>query len=520
VSAGGREKVSFSSAGLAFFAGLCVFARRALLRPGGSSKERKDSQRTQKSVLSFDAVTVSGVGMTSKIEAFPGLEMKNKTLLIMLWITLVLSFPHPQAAQTTADPQLLAEITKIKAIDNHAHPLRFVAEGDKPDDEYDALPLEGLEPFAMPPRVSPANPEYIAAWRALFGYGRDDMSEGHIKELRAAKQRVMRERGDGYPVWVLDQLNIETMFANRVAMGRGLTAPRYRWVSFVDPLMVPLNNEAARRSNPDYRVFYAGEDKLLKRYLVESKLAALPATLDGYLKQVVTSTLERQKRDGAVAVKFEAAYLRRLDFDYASENEARRVYAKYVRGGEPGMADYKTLQDYLFRYIAREAGRLTMAVHIHSVDGAGSFYKQSGSNPLLLESAFNDPVLRKTNFVIVHGGYPFTKHTASLMSKSNVYADFSGLTFLLYPRALSEVLRNWLEFYPDKVLFGTDAFALTPEVGWEEGGWLANSTARQALALALTGMMNDGEITRDRAIELARMVMRENALRLYNLKSN
>jgi predicted TIM-barrel fold metal-dependent hydrolase len=446
--------------------------------------------------------------------------MKNRiALFIPLWLILVLVFPQPQAAQTTADPQLAAEIAKIKAIDNHAHPLRFVAEGDKPDDEYDALPLEGLEPFAMPPRLNPANPEYIGAWRSLFGYKHDDMSEAHLKELMAAKQRVMRERGDGYPAWVLDQLGIETMFANRVAMGRGLTAPRYRWVSFVDALMVPLNNEAPRRSSPDYRVFYAGEDKLLKRYLAESRVATLPAALDEYLKKVVTATLERQKRDGAIAVKFEAAYLRRLDFDDAPESEARRIYAKYVRGGEPPAVEYKVLQDYLFRHVARECGRLGMAVHIHAIDGAGSFYKQSGSNPLLLESAFNDPGLRKTNFVIVHGGYPFTKQTASLMSKSNVYADFSAQTFLLYPRALSEVLRNWLEFFPDKVLFGTDAFALTPEIGWEEGGWLAMTTARQALALALTGMMNDGEITRGRALELARMVMRENAMRLYNLKS-
>jgi len=447
--------------------------------------------------------------------------MKNRiALFIPLWLILVLVFPRPQAAQSSADPQLVAEIAKIKAIDNHAHPLRFVAEGDKPDDEYDALPIEGLEPFALPPRLNPANPEYIGAWRALFGYNHNDMSEAHVKELIAAKQRVMRERGDGYPAWVLDQLGIETMFANRVAMGRGLTAPRYRWVSFADPLMFPLNTEAAPKSNPDSRVFYAGEAKLLKRYLVESKVAALPATLDEYLKKVVTATLERQKRDGAVAVKFEAAYLRRLDFDDARESEARRIYAKYVKGGDPRTAEYKALQDYLFRYIAREAGRLELAVHIHAIDGVGSFYKQSGSNPLLLESAFNDPGLRKTNFVIVHGGYPFTKHTASLMSKSNVYADFSLQTLLLYPRALSEVLRNWLEFCPDKVLFGTDAFAFTPEVGWEENGWLAITSTRQALALALTGMMNDGEITRDRALELARMVMRENALRLYNLKSN
>lgn len=446
--------------------------------------------------------------------------MKSKmAFAISVCLLFSCAFPQPQAAQTTADPQLVAEIAKIKAIDNHAHPLRFVAEGDKPDDEYDALPLEGLEPFALPPRLNPANPEYIGAWRALFGYKHDDMSEAQVKELMAAKQRAKRERGDAYPAWVLDQLGIETMFANRVAMGRGLRAPRFRWVSFVDPLMVPLNNEAARRSSPDYRVFYLGEDKLLKRYLADSKIDALPATLDEYLKKVVTATLERQKRDGAVAVKFEAAYLRSLNFDDSTDSEARRVYAKYVRGGEPPASEYKSLQDYLFRYIAREAGRLAFVVHVHAIDGAGSFYKQSGSNPLLLESAFNDPGLRKTNFVIVHGGYPFTRQTASLMSKSNVYADFSAQTFLLYPRALSHVLRNWLEFYPDKVLFGTDAFALTSEVGWEEGGWLAITSARQALALALTGMLNDGEITRERAIELARMVMRENAVKLYGLKS-
>lgn len=104
------------------------------------------------------------------------------------------------------------------------------------------------------------------------------------------------------------------------------------------------------------------------------------------------------------------------------------------------------------------------------------------------------------------------------MSKPNVYADFSGQTFLLYPRELSEILRSWLESYPDKILFGTDAFAFGPEVDWGEVGWLSNTTARQALALALTGMMNDGEITRERAVELARMVLHDNAAKLCGWK--
>jgi hypothetical protein len=35
--------------------------------------------------------------------------------------------------------------------------------------------------------------------------------------------------------------------------------------------------------------------------------------------------------------------------------------------------------------------------------------------------------------------------------------------------------------------------------------------------MALTGMMADGEITRERASELARLVLRENAMALYQL---
>lgn len=440
--------------------------------------------------------------------------MKKFTVLCVCVIALAIGI-H---AQSGIDRDLLNEINKIKAIDNHAHPVKYVAEGEPADTEFDALPLDVITPFPLPVRLNPTNPEFIRAWHDLYRYSHNDMSETHLRELMAAKQTVLKQNGDRTPTWILDQLNIETMFANRVAMGRGLTSPRFVWVPFDDALIFPLSNEAAKRFNQDYKGFYPAEEKLLKRYLSDLNLRVLPLSLDAYLKQVVTPTLERQKKNGAVAVKYEAAYLRKLDFDDPNETVARATYARFVRGGEPPSRDYKALQDFLFFYIAREAGRLGLAVHIHCIEGAGGFYRQSGSNPLLLETAFNDPTLRKTNFVVVHGGYPFTKEMGSLMSKPNVYADFSAQTFFTYPRELSETLRNWLEFYPDKILFGTDAFSFGPQVDWGEVAWLSNTTARQALALALTGMMNDGEIDRVRALELARMVLHNNAAKLYGLK--
>jgi hypothetical protein len=438
--------------------------------------------------------------------------------LPVLLILLLIAGPTRVLSQSGVDRDLLNEINKIKAIDNHAHPVKYVAEGEPADTEFDALPLDVITPFPLPVRLNPTNPEFIRAWHDLYRYSHNDMSEAHLRELMAAKQSVLKQKGERTPAWILDQLNIETMFANRVAMGRGLASPRFVWVPFDDALIFPLSNEAAKRFNQDYKGFYPAEEKLLKRYLSDLNVRALPASLDAYLKQVVTPTLERQKKNGAVAIKYEAAYLRKLDFDDPNEVRARATYARYVRGGEPSAHDYKALQDFLFFYIAREAGRLGLAVHLHCIEGAGGFYRQSGSNPLLLETAFNDPTLRKTNFVVIHGGYPFTKEMGSLLSKPNVYADFSAQTFFTYPRELSETLRNWMEFYPDKILFGTDAFSFGPEVDWGEVAWLSNTTARQALALALTGMMNDGEIDRARAMELAHMILHDNAAKLYGMK--
>ena len=281
--------------------------------------------------------------------------------LLLLLVLLPIS---EATSQTTADPQLLTAIAKIKAVDNHAHPLRYVAPGEKPDDEFDALPLDAIGPIPLPVRLNPGNLEFVEAWRELYGYKHDDMSEAHVRELLQTKQRIAAEQGDGFPVWVLDRLGIETMFANRVAMGRGLAAPRFRWVSFVDPLLFPLSNETARKSNPDYRGFYPGEERLLKRYLASAGLKALPATLDAYLAKVVTATLEAEKRDGAIAVKFEAAYLRKLDFEEADIVSARRIYSHYFRGGEPSAADYKTLQDFIFHHIARR-GRPAWSCRSH-----------------------------------------------------------------------------------------------------------------------------------------------------------
>ena len=65
----------------------------------------------------------------------------------------------------------------------------------------------------------------------------------------------------------------------------------------------------------------------------------------------------------------------------------------------------------------------------------------AGSDPLLLESVFNDQTLRGTNFVIVHGGGGYAAHAGAMLWKQNVYADMSLMTLVYTPQRLAGVRR-------------------------------------------------------------------------------
>jgi hypothetical protein len=429
------------------------------------------------------------------------------------------AFCIAQQATPEIDPGIARQIAAIWAVDNHAHPV-LAPPLDKTDREFDALPATSLEPQCDPVASRPDFPLLGAAWKALYEFDTPPpLDATGLKRLNDARDRVKAQQGETYPSWVLDKARIGTMLANRVAMGRGVEPPRFRWVPYVDALLFPFDNSGMAAVSPDRKTFFALEDQVRARYFKQVDISAPPATLDEYLSRVVTPILEQQKARGAVAEKFEVAYLRSFDFSDPPRAQVEKIYARWFGGGTPDVAEYKLLQDFLFRYIAMECGRLGMPVHLHAMAGAGSYFSISGVNPLLLEPLLNDPRLRKTNFVLLHGGWPYVREIGSLLQKPNVYLDISSQDLIIPPHTEAIWLREWLEMQPQKVLFGTDGYAYNDEMDWPEATWIASRDARAALGIALTGMLRDREISRERANEIARMVLRGNAEALYHFQS-
>ena len=401
--------------------------------------------------------------------------------------------------------RLLAEIQHIPIYDHHAHP----GFGDDPDVDAEATPPEHL-----PLRERDSNPEFVVAVKALFNYPYADMTEAHVRWLADKSTAAEHAGGTAYFDSILDKCGIEVSAANRVAMPPYLDPKRFKWVFFVDSFLFPFKNTLVTGENPDEGVYIPLQEKVLHRYMQQAGIAQLPETFDGYLK-FVTRILEENKRNGGIAEKFEIAYFRSLHFEDPPAAAAADVYRRYRTGGIPSAEDYTTFQDYVFRYLVREGGRLHLPVHIHSAVGEGDYFSLMRGNVLNLENVLKDPRYLSTTFVLLHGGYPYFREIIWLAAMKNVYLDSSEMETLEYPSEFKNVLRIWLENYPDKITFGSDAYPYSAALGSEETYWLGVQSARDALASALAEMVASNEISEATALQFAHGYLHDNAASLY-----
>jgi predicted TIM-barrel fold metal-dependent hydrolase len=428
-------------------------------------------------------------------------DKQRRAVLAIALAVLVIAGSRPSAqSRPLVAPEaaliyqrLLPQISRIRIFDHHAHP------GFADDPEVDPAPVPA---GASPLRLSPENPDWAAATRALFGV----TSKAQLKKLNP---------GPKYFDAILDRLGIETSIANRISMSADLDPARFKWVFYIDPVLFPFDNSGLAARNPDQAAFMPNQTKLVQRFRQQAGITSPPADLASYLT-FVTHVLEDHQRRRAVAAKFEIAYFRSFVFDDPPRDSVETIYNRYRQGGTPSAADYKTFQDFVFRYVLTECGRLHLPVHIHSAAGAGDYFSLAGTSVLNLEPVLRDPRYLSTTFVLIHGGYPFDQQAMLIAMMKNVWLDSSATgSFLMYPNQFKDVLKRWFEIMPGKVTFGSDAFPIDEHIGAEELYWFGVHNARTAAAAALAEMVAAREITESHAMTIARGYLHDNAAALY-----
>ena len=417
--------------------------------------------------------------------------------------------PFPGPDVQAVYNRLLPQIEKIPIFDHHAHP------GFAEDADVDAM---AAPPGSAALRERDTNPELVAAAKALFGYPYNDLSPEHAKWLVQKRAELKKQySGTAYFDMILDKLNIEQSVANRAMMADYLDPKRFVWVFFADSFMWPFDNSQMRARNGDQEVYIPLQEKMLHRWMQQENVSGLPPDFGGYLS-FISRTLEDNQKRGGIAMKFEVAYFRSTKFSDPDREQAEAIYKKYAGGAVPAADDYKVFQDFIFRYLVQEGGRLHLPVHIHSAVGIGDYFSLSESGIMNLENILRDPRYSVTTFVMIHGGYPFEREAIWLSARKNVYMDSSYQEIAMYPSEFKKSLKQWLETFPDKITFGTDSFPYNEVLGAEESYCLGIQSGRMALAAALAEMVSENEISEAKALEMAHAYLHDTAVSLYQGK--
>jgi predicted TIM-barrel fold metal-dependent hydrolase len=243
---------------------------------------------------------------------------------------------------------------------------------------------------------------------------------------------------------------------------------------------------AGARGLPVMRIERVGEEAL-----AEGSLAAV--------RELVRATVSAARSAGAAGLKTIAAYRTGLDV-----REPDTVDAEAALRASGARLDRKPLLDRLLldALEANEATGKPLPVQVHCGFGDSDLFLPL-ADPTQLK-----PVIERfdgTAFVLLHC-YPFVRQAGWLAHVyPNVFLDVS----LSIPHVwrTTEVVREALELAPaSKLLYASDA-ARTPELYY-----LASRRFRRALAEVVAEALGAGAVE-----ELARRVLAQNAVRLYDL---
>jgi predicted TIM-barrel fold metal-dependent hydrolase len=424
----------------------------------------------------------------------------------------------PRTASRRLIVDLVAELARVPAINTHSH---VIAEPERLRRDLDALayfahpyPAADLQSSGMSAEdlayiADPSEPlgdrwerfapywhriRYtgfsqciLEGWRAVFGI--DDLTEATVEPLSEA---IRDARRPGHYRDVLrDQANIAVSLVQMedlIDVDRELFLPMPR-----------LNRFSMLRSRADLEA-------------IERDYGVRLRTLDE-LVGTIRRACVAWKDAGAPAIKLSQSYHRRMDFQERASAPAAAVFRSIWDKTYAGLdsEDGRLLEDFLVFACCRAATDAGLAIQFHVGPRAGTFGSLEGASLAPMAGLIRG--LRDARFDISHSGFPYLGE-AGVLAKTcaNVYLNMSWIQ-IYSPEGCQVALREWLRMVPsNKILaFGDDLY-------WVDTIYGHLIMARDNVAAALAGLVEDGLMGESAALEVGQRLFRENPAALYRLE--
>lgn len=235
-------------------------------------------------------------------------------------------------------------------------------------------------------------------------------------------------------------------------------------------------------------------------------------TLDN-LAAAIDATARNWRDLGAPAIKLSQSYHRRMDFQERSAADAQAVFRTIWEGGYPGLDtdEGRLLEDYLVFTCVRAATDAGLPVQFHVGPRAGTYGSMEGTT--LAPMATLIRANRDARFDISHAGFPYLQEAAVLAKTcANVFLNMSWIQ-IYSPEGCVQALREWFRMVPwNKILgFGDDLY-------WVDTIHGHLLMARQNVATALAGLVEEGVLGESAALDVARGLFFDNPAALYGLE--
>jgi uncharacterized protein len=222
-------------------------------------------------------------------------------------------------------------------------------------------------------------------------------------------------------------------------------------------------------------------------------------------------SLERGVReDGLVGVKSHLAEQVGFGALPVSDADAEAAFAAMKAGDQAG---YRDLYVAIFCATMLQCQELAVPVHVHSGITGGLWNGPiSNADPFLLVPLLRRNEFLSTRVVLLHCAHPWMMNAAAVShALPHVWVDMGWTTPWISLRIV-ECYRDVIGMAPlSKIMVGSGGHG-TPEIAW-----LAGRVAKIALQEALGDAVRLGLMAESQAESAARMILHDNAARLYGL---
>lgn len=250
--------------------------------------------------------------------------------------------------------------------------------------------------------------------------------------------------------------------------------------------------------------------RIFRLFRFEDVYFALLKTEDTYtgLIKKLKDAIQEAVKQGFMGIKGHIAERCGLDVFYADAVQAEKHFQAAKRGGTEAL---RTVYYAMFEEVLSLCGELHISVHIHT--GSTGMGKSNGVyeyDPVQMIPFLADGRHEGTDIVLLHGSYPFTRHAAMMaFNFPNIYVDISQ-TLPWEALGFACMLQEIVALAPhNRIILGSG------QHGCCETAWMAAKSSKAAMAKVMADLTEQGLMSKAQAVRTAKMILSENALRLY-----